>query len=452
MFNMLLLLLSQAGADVCNCGLSAREFAADTQISRPHWYISYESKTPAPFDKAAMRLLEFADSFYFASSDTMLSTQCQREVRRVAYALYEAVIVTFPDSYAEPYAKTVLAWSLLEDGFFREAANEFKSIFDNALNPVDARIIAAYGKALSHYYLVDYDSALVWFFEPDDYVKELNVTVFRDSVTQVISYNETADSIICYGLLNKAQIAEELIWWYDALTIWYHVKDNYPLRPAAGQAWVRLVDFYLQAKEVDKAISATDDLKSLKGKHPLIYQEAYSYALALMLLYMHEVARESGDEEYRKLILSLQEVSEYVERIYYDRAMEYTDTAEIDSVHRYIELIREFNYTSKHLPRPMTLLGLILVEAERYEEADSVFQELKDFPDAASTLNLLPIVVLQQACIQYRQGKYAGAVAGLEAWLDTHKSSLDVDPNLTAEVYWFFAMSSMKRADAETIP
>jgi len=450
MFNILLLLLTQPALDFCDCGFTAREFTADTLISRPRWFISYASETPDPFDKGAMRLLELADSFYFASCDTQLSNLCQRETRRAAYALYETILQTFPDSYAEPFVKTALAWRLLEDGFFHEAADEFKSVFYNTADK-DVQVISAYGKGLAHFYTGDYETAFTWMLDAEGYRKSLKVAVNEEDADSSIPYSETADSLIDKALLVKAQAAERNQWYGDALDIYRRVTDYYPDRPSAELAWLKIVDFYVQAKEVDKAEAATDDLTHPHGRGR--YLEPYKYATALMYDYSIHVLKDTVKAEvYRQVLIKWDSSDVIIEKLYYSKVMEFNDTSDIDDLIEVTDRLRYFNPQSTYLPRPMTLLGLLLAEAERYDEADSVFDEVKGFPDATATLDLLPIVEFQQACIQYRQGKFAGAVVKFEAWLDTHEGSPEVDLNLTAEAYWFLAMTSVKRAEAETIP
>ncbi|MBN2378948.1 tetratricopeptide repeat protein [candidate division WOR-3 bacterium] len=460
MINLVLFLLTQPGAD-CDYMFSAKAFAADTFVCRPKWFITYTALTPDPWDKTSMRLLELADSIYFSSCDSSLRTECQRETRKTAYAVYEAVTKIYPYSSAEPYVRTTLAWRMLEQARFEEAVEEFKDLFDHSEDK-DIRVIAAYGKGLCHFYLGEYEEAFGWLLDEEGYLKNLKIASNKEDEDTFIgiAYNETADSLVDKALLMKALAAERLRWWGDALAIYRQLTDEYSERASAGKAWFKIVDFYLQAREVEKAEAATYDL--VNPRIPVRYMEWFKHALALMYDYMLNVAFDTAKAEgYKKQLMELDGSDElskklflegFIEKYYQDVAMGLTDPSETNDLREVIDHLHRFNPQSNYLPRPLTLLGLLLTEAKRYDEADSVFNTVKNWPDNLATLDLLPAVEFHLARIQYWQARYIEATTTLETWLKDHEDNREVDPNLKAAVYWYLGLACMQNGEREKDP
>ncbi|MBD3285040.1 tetratricopeptide repeat protein [candidate division WOR-3 bacterium] len=403
-------------------------------------------------DFRAYLLYNWADATYYSSySNGKLRHRPRREEAR---ELYTRVEENYPGAYISTLATIAKTWYKLESSRFREAAQEFKGIFETT-QKLDALVLSAYGYALANYYDGNYELAYQWFLDEEGYKKSLEVATSKENedIQAGIRYNQIADSLIDNALLWKAQAAERNKWYGDALAVYRKVTDNYPERPAAGNAWQKIVDFYLQAKEVDKAMAATDDLKSLKAKNPRIYKEPYTFALALMFDYMANVARdEAKAEEYAKTLISETGSTEKIEMLYASQAMDLTDVADIDELREVIERLRDYNDRSQYLVEPMYNLGLLLMQDKRFDEAKEVLVSLQNWPDANATRDMMPDIRFQLARAYYEGGSYQDAAAELESWTKTYTKGDDARIDLAPNAFWILGLSYFQQGEIENSP
>ncbi|MBN2379469.1 tetratricopeptide repeat protein [candidate division WOR-3 bacterium] len=403
-------------------------------------------------DFRAYLLYNWADATYYSSyANGKLRHRPRREEAR---ELYDKVEENYSDAYISTLATIAKTWYKLESHRYNEASDEFKYIFDHTQKK-DAQVLSAYGKALANFYDGNYEEAFGWFLDEEGYEKNLRIASSKDNqdLAGGVRYNEIADSLIDNALLWKAQCAERLKWWGDALAIYRELTDSYSERPAAGIAWQKIVDFYLQAREADKAVAATEDLKSLKAKNPRIYKEPYTFALALMYDYMLNIANdEVRAEEYAKTLISETGSTEKIEMLYYSKSMEFTEPSDIEDLRETIERLRDYNDRSPYLVEPNYNLGLLLMQEERYGEAKEVLVSLQNWPDANATRDMMPEIRFQLGRAYYENGNFADAAAELESWTKTYTKGDDARIDLAPNAFWILALSYVQQGEVESSP
>jgi tetratricopeptide (TPR) repeat protein len=128
-------------------------------------------------------------------------------------------------------------------------------------------------------------------------------------------------------------------------------------------------------------------------------------------------------------------------------AMENSSVSGIEDLEEKLSMIRELNDRSKYLVKPVILLGLLLIEDARYDEAEFYLTEVKNWHDAYSALDLIPLVELHLARIQYLEARYPDAAAAFTAWLSSYETEPLVDTDLKAGAYCYLGQSYMKLKD-----
>ncbi|MBN2378191.1 tetratricopeptide repeat protein [candidate division WOR-3 bacterium] len=226
--------------------------------------------------------------------------------------------------------------------------------------------------------------------------------------------------------LLKGQAAEELKWWGDALSAYRELTDKYPYHPLAGEVWVKLVDFYLSAREADKAVAAVDELKSLKAKNPKIYKEPYNKALALMYDYMEKIAQvDTTCEMYPGTIIVPPSSTEKIEILYYHKAVELAARGDVDELFNTVERIRDYNDRSPYLVEPAYNLAFLLTNLERYEEAIDYWTLLKGWHDQDTVKAFMPFIIFYLGKSYYQIEHYYKGATELEAGLPVLEESED---------------------------
>ncbi len=421
--------------------------------SKPKGYLSLFKQDSVAIqyggDWRAYLLYNQADATYYSS---YVRGEIRNNKRREdARLIYQTILEKYPDSYMSTLAKVTLAWYNMEARRFDDAIQGFDAIINSTLK-TDALVLAAYGQGLAHYYKGDYMNAASWFFDESGYESQLNVTVRREKATDKIRYNEIADSLIDKALFWRGKCLEQLQAYGDALAVYEHIADSFPQRPSAGDASQKMIEFYIRAKQVDKAVAKTEEVKSKMTRNRAIYRDAYGYGLASLFDYYQGIGDETTAEVYAKRLTSELGTTEPIEQLYFRQAMRDTTTADIADLREKIEKIRARNPRSQYLPDPLFLLSYLLVQQKTYDEAKNVLVELNNWPNSEATKDKMPEITFQLATVYYMQNSYQDAITQLEAWTRYYEQGDNARLDLAPRVYYFLGLAYIGLAEAEQSP
>ncbi|MBN2378190.1 hypothetical protein JXM67_00085 [candidate division WOR-3 bacterium] len=409
--------------------------------------ISYDS-IPLRYggDLRAFLLYNLADALYYSSSDpsSVLASENRNEARKI----YGEIVRTFPESYVASFARLALAWYTLQ-GDPGEAIPEFRNVFYST-GKQDVQILAAYGKALAHYYNMEFDSAWVWFLDKEGYKENLYVVADPEEATGELTYSPLLNDLIDKALFWKAMSAESGEWWGDALDVYIHITEAYPDRPTAGFSYEKIVDFYIRGGKPEKAVDATKALRKKMKHNPVIYKEAYEYAIWLL----YENSLSTGDDKtagkYARTLYKETGNSQKLEEFYYDQTMRISDASEIKRLKKKIEQIRRYNPASMYLVEPMFNLSVLYGQDGRWEEALGILEELKKWPDL--TRDIMPDLVFQSGRAYYELEDFEACATELELWIQTYTAGNQARLDLAPNAYWMLGLAYFQRAKNEASP
>jgi tetratricopeptide (TPR) repeat protein len=200
---------------------------------------------------------------------------------------------------------------------------------------------------------------------------------------------------------------EEANQYDDAMETFQYIVGNCLTDSIAGEAYQRIIDIYIQSNETAKAVEAVEQLKDRMEHNPDIYEEAYGYGLAQLYNYYYTISEEAKAEMYAKRLQVELEATEWIDVLKVDQES-YEPT--IEDLQRKIEIIRTHNVHSENLLAPMFHLSILLVDAERYEEAKEILLELKNWPDTAVVSEKMPEVLFQLGIVYEAMGRYGEAL------------------------------------------
>jgi tetratricopeptide (TPR) repeat protein len=398
-------------------------------------------------DWRAYLLYNQADAVYYSSYNP------RGEVRNIkrhqeAFDKYQFVLDNYPGAYVSTLAKVAMAWYKLENQRYPEAIADFENTFDNTLK-TDARVLAAYGNALANFYSGNYTTAGSWFLSEQDY-QAMGVATRREEATDRLRYNEIADSLIARNLYWRGVCYERLNAYGDALEIYTRIVDDYRTRPKAGEAARKTIEILLMAGEVDRGAAKVEEVKSLMTQHRRVYRDAYGYGLAAMFdYYANVIGDETTAEDYAKRLTSELGTSEPIEELYYRQAMRDTSVGLIGDLRDKIQKIRVLNPRSQFLPEPMYNLSYLLFTNEEYDEAKEVLVELKNWPDANATRDMMPDISYQLSRVYFEMDGYADAVTELEAWTRYYETGDNARTDLAPYIYWWLGWSYYQQGEQE---
>jgi len=430
----------------------AGDFYKAKEIVSPYLVSFEQDSVPLTYggDLRAFLLYNLADAVYYSAYDKYGSLE-NISVRNKARELYYQIVTGYPDSYVATFAQISLAWGAMEEGN-PEAPDFFREIFYST-KKIDARILAAYGKALAHYYNHELDSAWMWFADEEWYEKNLKVTTQPKEAGNELSYSELASILIDRSLYWKAVTAEQGEWFGDALDLYIHITEAYPERSTAGDAYRKIVEYYLLAREPERAEEKTAELGKKAKRNPEIYQDAYEFAVSLMYNYFLNVSEERDDaEKYSKTYFKITGNSEMIEQLYYMEAMELTDTNDIKHLEGTVEMIRDYNPESIYLIDPLYNLSLLFSSMDRWEEVREITGELINWHDSNTVRILMPELSLQLSRSQYELGIYDKSIEGLEDWIQIYTEGDYARVDLAPNAYWFLALSYYQQGEQEKVP
>jgi tetratricopeptide (TPR) repeat protein len=407
-------------------------------------------------DIRAYLLYNRADATYYASYNPRTRKITKNKQREEARELYKEIVDKYPNAYVSTLARVSLAWYFLEDKRFDDAIVEFEDIFQNTRKR-DAQVLAAYGNGLAHFYKGDYRTAGAWFFDEEEYQNFIpgnKIAVSRDleKPKEGIFYNEIADSLIDQALFWRGQCYENLQGYADALVTYRKIADNYDDRLRAGDAWQKIIWFYLQAKQVDNAVAATEELKRKKTLNPRIYKDAYGYALAQLYDYYWVMNDEATAQKYAERLISETGNTDRIEELFYDQCLRLTEVSDIPELREKIERIREYNSRSIYLVEPLFNLSILLLQEENYEEAKDVLVELNTWPQASATEDMMPEIGYQLGQVYYFMDNYKDASTQFEKWTKFYETGDKARLDLAPSVNWYMGLSYFQLGKTESSP
>ncbi len=415
-------------------------------LAKPQMYLTQFGKRDSVAlkyggDWRAYLLYNAADATYYSAYRPKGDvTTANLKRREEAQEKYQNIVDKYPYAYVATLAKVSLAWYKLEASRFDEALADFSNIFENTFKK-DALVLAAYGKALSFYYKGDYTNAGTWFFSEDDYKSVMSVATSRDAEDERIRYNEIADSLIDKSLFWRGKCLEQLGAYGDALATYQHIADDYSSRPKAGEAWRKIIEFYIRAQDVTSAEAAVEQVKSKMTRNPRIYKDPYGYGLAALLDYYQGTGDEATAENYAKLIVSELRTTDPIEQIYYVQGLRDTSVVDIADLKDKIEKIRSWNNKSQYLPDLMYNLGYLLYQQKSYTESKEVLVQLKNWPDVNAIRDILPEITYQLALVYHQQEAYKDVVTQMSSWLRYYETGDNARPQLAPNVNYFLALA-----------
>lgn len=422
-------------------------------MSRPKTYLSLFKQDSVAIqyggDWRAYLLYNQADATYYSSYTRGEIRNIKR--REDARVLYQAILEKYPESYMSTLAKVSIAWYNMEARRFDDAIASFDNIIANTLK-TDALVLAAYGQGLAHFYKGDYQNAANWFFDEAAYRNDMRIAVRREEATSDIHYNEIADSLIDRALFWRGRCFEQLDFYGDALQVYQHIADSFPQRNTAGEASRKIIEFFIRAKQVDKAVAKTEEIKGKMTRNRPVYKDAYGYGLASLFDYYQGIGDEATAEVYAKRLTSELGTTEPIEVLYYRQAMRDTSVADIADLREKIEKIRARNPRSAYLPDPLFLLSVLLFEQKTYDEAKNVLVELKNWPDDNATKDRMPEITVQLARVYISSESYQDAITQLEAWTRYYEQGDNARLDLAPSVYYYLGLSYMRLAESEQSP
>lgn len=191
--------------------------------------------------------------------------------------------------------------------------------------------------------------------------------------------------------------------WQDSISTYLEIIQNYPDSTIAAEAYLKMIDIYTAAGDIDSVEIITDRIKK---KDKGIYREAYRHGLSV--LYQDMGQRDKAGEFIRKLARDYCGVSNY-------RSTQVYRPEEI-SVEKIKEWIDEKK--RKHLtPQPLFLMSFLLALDSSYTKAEYILLELKSWPDSQAVKGMMPDVSYQLANVYYQSEKYYYAIDELKTWL-----------------------------------
>lgn len=402
------------------------EWTKDDSLSVPHGA-----------DLRAFILFNQADATYYASYNRGEIRNVKR--REEARQEYQSILKKYPKSFVSDIARVSLAWYDLEAKRFDSALSEFDSITASTRNK-DALVLARYGQGLAQYFKGDFLNAAKCFFDEKNCEEEMKLTLNREQETKKLTYNALADSLVDRSLFWRGKSFEQLNFFGDALLVYEHIADTYPQRRTAGDACQKMIEFYMRAKQVDNAEKRVEVVGGRMKTNRSIYRDAYGFGLASLFDYYLSIGDKWTADTYERRLTKELGTTEYVEQIYYSRAMRDTTTADIEDIKDNINKITERNPRSQYLPDPFFLLSVLLFEQRNYEEAKEILLKLESWPKPFIR-DRMPEISVQLGRCYYNLEQYAQAITEFEEWLTCYTTGDDARLDLAPSVHYYLALS-----------
>ncbi|MBD3287159.1 tetratricopeptide repeat protein [candidate division WOR-3 bacterium] len=394
----------------------------------------------------AYLLFNLAAATYFDSYDNeggIVNTARRNEAER----LFTLVTDTYPEAEIAGLAWDAVAWYKLEAFDFEDSEKGFVDVYTQSSSK-DAQVLASYGRALSAFYLNDYASAYRWFLDEGEYEDRLSVTIDSTTYSRGLNYNAIAADIADEALFGKAKSAEMLGRTSQALTLYTRIPEKYPQRPTAGEAWQDITRIKLDRGDLEGAIAAVNNLKFMKVRAPEIYLCPYTFAVAMLYdYYMNVLEDENTAEEYAKTLLRETGNTEIIERLFYTQAMRYTDLEDIDILKVKIERLRNQNFRSPYLIAPLYNLSLMYYQANEYEKAEEILEDLVFWEDSSALGVIEPDIRFRLAVVNFRMKNYSKAARVLEEWTEDYSEGSRAREDLSPPVYWYLGYSFYHMAE-----
>ncbi|MBD3285469.1 hypothetical protein GF359_03465 [candidate division WOR-3 bacterium] len=405
---------------------------------------------PLPYggDLRASMLYNHADAVYYTAYHSYGKLR-SLPLLRISCDAFSEIPDRYPDTYAAVFAELSYAWCLMELGDNHEAQDIFTDIFFSS-SDTDARILSAYGKALTHYYVREWDSAYSWFADDKWFEKNLGIVTDSTRITDELTYSELASELIDRLLTWKAHSAQAGKWYGNTLDIFIHITEAYPEREAAADAYFKIVYYYLLAWEIEKAEHATTGLAERAQNYPEIYQASYLSALEQMyFFYLWRPGDFEKAEKYAEEYYKESGDCEKLEELYYTQAIELRDTSDIDDLKGMIAGIKKYNPKSNYLIEPMTNLAYLQSLKKRWEEARQIALDLLNWHDPRAVQDLTSEMsyLLGRAC--FETGDIAESLRVLEKWVNTYTRGDYARIDLAPEAYWYLALSYYRQAESQ---
>lgn len=227
----------------------------------------------------------------------------------------------------------------------------------------------------------------------------------------------------------------------DSLASWYEITEAYPDSSIAAEAWQKIIEFYMRAREIDKAKDAVEVVKGKLAINPRIYRNPYGYGSASLFDYYMNVGDTASAEEYSKRIQD--ELGSQPELL--------TLPGSVDGMMDRIEEIKERNPWSKFLPDLHYNLGWFLIQERRFVEAESTLLIILNQPDTNVTEDNLSDAYFMRGRVYVETGRYVDAIKDFEFWLTRFEDSRpDLAPAILFNLGWSYYCFAEQEVGAET--
>lgn len=341
------------------------------------------------------------------------------------------------------------AWNDLEGEDYERAVSKFGAVYNSSVE-TNARVVAAYGAGVAHYHLGDYLAASTWFMTEDEYEKSLRITPKIEDTIENIAYNVAADSLIARSLYWQAMCLELTSAYGDALVLYQHIADTYPGQSESVNAFKKIIDCNIaggRAKAIESMIGerwgtwfgVRYDLESAK--------ELYCYALARLYEYHLDIGDEVKAEKYAKKLQAIVP-TEWID-VYRQGHDSYKPT--IEDLKRKIELIGKNDAYNKATQLALFDLSILLIEAERFDEATETLMKLKAWPDTAAVSKRMPEISYQLARIYFNREDYIECVKELVWWRSHFEEGKDARIDIAPFIHYFLGLSYLNLGDIELL-
>ncbi|MBD3285468.1 outer membrane protein assembly factor BamD [candidate division WOR-3 bacterium] len=412
---------------------------------------SKQDSVPLPYGGVlrAYLLYNLADAIYYTAFDKFGDLR-NIPVRRNARELYKQIVERYPESYVTVFAELSIAWGLMED-VDAAAVDSFADIF-NSTSVTDARILAGYGKAISHRFRWELDSAYIWFADEKWFEKNLKIVTDSTRITDELTYSELASELIDRLLMWKAYSAQAGEWYGNALDIFIHITEAYPERETAADSYLKIIEYYLRAHELEKAEESVGMLGKRAQIYPELYQGSYLSALDWMFgeyLYLWENYDKA--EEYAMLYYEESGDCENIEELYFAKVLELRDTVKITELKDMIARIDSCNPRSQYLIESLYYLICLLSQQEEWEEVKETALELLTWDDPGDVRDYESDVEYLYGKAYYESGDYNEAARVFEDWVDTYTRGDYVRFDTAPYVYWSLALTYHGLAESEEL-